>query len=95
MGLRRRNRKLKSEQLKKKSPLINPIVTGVVKLASFLVPKLAKGGKGKWDSKRTIGGVIAVAAVYQMEVEGVVSWKHILMLVISVATLYAPDRSKP
>tara|TARA_R110002096_G_scaffold111202_6_gene242849 strand:+ start:12964 stop:13248 length:285 start_codon:yes stop_codon:yes gene_type:complete len=94
MGLRRRNRKLKEEELENVEPVINPLITAGAKLMSFILPKMLRDKNGKWSSKRTIGGVIAIAAVHQMEVAGSVTWQHLVMLALAVATVYAPD-SKP
>ena len=69
--------------------MISPTVVTGAKIASFLVPKMFKDSKGKWSSRRTIGGFIAIAAVHQIEVAGEVTWQHLVMLALSVATLYA------
>ena len=77
MGLRRKNRKdyKASEEVRKKTePVINPKVTIGAKILSFIVPKMFRDKNGKWSSKRTIGGVIAIAAVHQIEVANNVTW---------------------
>jgi len=92
MGLRRKNRKLKEEELKDVKPMkINPMVSLGAKIMSVIVPKMFKDKHGKWSSKRTIGGVIAIAAVHQIELNGVVAWQHLVMLALATATVYAPD----
>ena len=94
MGLRRKNRKdyKASEEVKKKTePVINPKITIGAKILSFIVPKMFRDKNGKWSSKRTIGGVIAVAAVHQIEVSSEVTWQHLVMIALAVATVYAPD----
>lgn len=94
MGLRRKNRKdyKASEELKKgKQPVINPKISLGAKIMSIIIPKMFKDKNGKWSSKRTIGGVIAVAAVHQMEVSGEILWQHLVMVALAVATVYAPD----
>jgi len=94
MGLRRKNRKdyKASEEVKKKTePVINPKITIGAKILSFIVPKMFRDKNGKWSSKRTIGGVIAVAAVHQIEVSSDVTWQHLVMIALAVATVYAPD----
>lgn len=94
MGLRRKNRKdyKASEEVRKKTePVINPKITIGAKILSFIVPKMFRDKNGKWSSKRTIGGVIAVAAVHQIEVSSEVTWQHLVMLALAVATVYAPD----
>ena len=85
MGLRRKSKK------EKKEPMINPLISTGAKLMSFVIPKMFKDKNGKWSSKRTIGGVIAIAAVHQTELAGEVTWQHLVMLLLAVATVYAPD----
>ena len=94
MGLRRKNRKdyKASEEVKRKTdPMINPKITLGAKIMSIIIPKMFRDKNGKWSSKRTIGGVIAVAAVHQIEVAGEVTWQHLIMVALAVATVYAPD----
>tara|TARA_B100000768_G_scaffold182026_1_gene208561 strand:- start:6456 stop:6740 length:285 start_codon:yes stop_codon:yes gene_type:complete len=92
MGLRRKNRKLKNEELEDiKEPMINPLITTGAKIMSFIVPKMFRDKNGKWSSKRTIGGVIAIAAVHQTEVAGEVTWQHLVMFALATLTVYAPD----
>ena len=94
MGLRRKNRKdyKASEEVKKKTePVINPKITIGAKILSFIVPKMFRDKNGKWSSKRTIGGVIAIAAVHQIELASEVTWQHLIMIALAVATVYAPD----
>lgn len=92
MGLRRKNRKLKNEELEDiKEPMINPLITTGAKIMSFIVPKMFRDKNGKWSSKRTIGGVIAIAAVHQTEVAGEVNWQHLVMFALATLTVYAPD----
>tara|TARA_R110002020_G_scaffold304726_2_gene520535 strand:- start:70 stop:348 length:279 start_codon:yes stop_codon:yes gene_type:complete len=92
MGLRKKSKKLKEEKLKDDKPVINPLITTGAKIMSFIVPKMFQDKNGKWSSKRTIGGVIAIAAVHQIEVAGEVTWQHLVMLALSVATLYAASK---
>jgi hypothetical protein len=82
MGLRKKNKKTEE-------PVINPLVTTSAKILSFVIPKMFRDKNGKWSSKRTIGGVIAIAAVHQIDVAGQVTWEHLVMIALSVATLYA------
>lgn len=91
MGLRRKNRKVKEEELKDIEPAMNPLIATGAKLMSFIIPKMFKDKNGKWSSKRTIGGVIAIAAVHQTEVAGEVTWQHLVMFALAAATVYAPD----
>ena len=92
MGLRRKNRKdyKASKEVKRKTdPMINPKITVGAKILSFIVPKMFRDKNGKWSSRRTIGGVIAIAAVHQIETSPEITWQHLVMLGLSVATLYA------
>ena len=92
MGLRRKNRKVKNEELEDiKEPMINPLITTGAKIMSFIVPKMFRDKNGKWSSKRTIGGVMAIAAVHQTEVAGEVTWQHLVMFALATLTVYAPD----
>lgn len=91
MGLRRKNRKAKKEELKDVEPAMNPLITTGAKIMSFIIPKMFQDKNGKWSSKRTIGGVIAIAAVHQIEMSGSVTWQHLVMLALATATVYAPD----
>lgn len=94
MGLRRKNKKdyKASEEVKRKTnPVINPKISIGAKILSVIIPKMFKDKNGKWSSKRTIGGVIAVAAVHQIEVSGEVLWQHLVLVALAVATVYAPD----
>jgi hypothetical protein len=78
----------KSKSEKEVSPTPSVVTTGA-KILSFIVPKMFKDSKGKWSSRRTIGGVLAIAAVHQMEVQGELTWQLLVMMGLSVATLYA------
>ncbi len=94
MGLRRKNRKdykASKDVIEKTEPVINPKITIGAKILSFIVPKMFRDKNGKWSSKRTIGGVIAIAAVHQIEVANQVTWQHLVMIALAVATVYAPD----
>lgn len=91
MSLKRKNKTLLKKELKKDSPMISPLVTTGAKVMSFIIPKMFKDKNGKWSSKRTIGGVIAIAAVHQIEVAGEISWQHLVLVALAVATVYAPD----
>tara|TARA_R110002072_G_scaffold151089_1_gene300209 strand:- start:484 stop:750 length:267 start_codon:yes stop_codon:yes gene_type:complete len=86
MRLRRRNKKEETQE-----PMVNPLIATGAKLMSFIIPKMFKDKNGKWSSKRTIGGVIAIAAVHQTEVAGEVTWQHLVMFALAAATVYAPD----
>ena len=35
-----------------------------------IIPEMFKDTKGKWSSKRTVSGVLAIAAVTQIEING-------------------------
>ena len=91
MGLKRKNKTSLKKELKQDSPMISPLVATGAKVMSFIIPKMFKDKNGKWSSKRTIGGVIAIAAVHQIEVAGEISWQHLVLVALAVATVYAPD----
>lgn len=89
MGAKRDKRREERKLRKKEDVGMNPLVTAGAKMLSFIVPKMFKDSKGKWSSRRTIGGVIAIAAVHQIDVQGEVTWQLLVMLGLAVATLYA------
>lgn len=91
MGLKRKNKTSLKKELKQDGPMISPLVVTGAKVMSFIIPKMFKDKNGKWSSKRTIGGVIAIAAVHQIEVAGEISWQHLVLVALAVATVYAPD----
>lgn len=51
-----------------------------------LIPEMFKDNKGKWSSKRTVSGVLAVAAVAQIEANGL-SWQILCLAFIAVLPL--------
>jgi len=51
-----------------------------------LIPEMFKDNKGKWSSKRTVSGVLAVAAVAQIEANGI-SWEILCLALIAVLPL--------
>jgi hypothetical protein len=89
MGARRDKRREEKRLRKEEGLEVNPLITTGAKILSFIVPKMFKDSKGKWSSRRTIGGVIAIAAVHQIDVQGEVTWQLLTMLGLAVATLYA------
>ena len=42
-----------------------------------IVPDMLKDHKGKWSSKRTVSGVLAVAAVSNIDTQGI-TWENAL-----------------
>tara|TARA_R100001244_G_scaffold4362_1_gene5469 strand:- start:1291 stop:1506 length:216 start_codon:yes stop_codon:yes gene_type:complete len=51
-----------------------------------IIPKMFKDNKGKWSSKRTVSGVLAVACVAQIEANGL-DTNTILLAFIAVIPL--------
>ena len=51
-----------------------------------ILPEMFKDHKGKWSSKRTVSGVLAVAAVSQIDAGGI-TWETLLLALIAVAPL--------
>jgi hypothetical protein len=51
-----------------------------------IVPEMFKDHKGKWSSKRTVSGVLAVAAVTQIDATGI-TWQTLCLALIAVLPL--------
>lgn len=51
-----------------------------------VIPEMFKDHKGKWSSKRTVSGVLAVAAVSQIDYTGI-TWQVLVLALIAVAPL--------
>ena len=51
-----------------------------------IVPDMLKDHKGKWSSKRTVSGVLAVAAVSNIDTQGI-TWETLCLALIAVLTL--------
>jgi hypothetical protein len=51
-----------------------------------IIPKMFTDNKGKWSSKRTVSGVLAVAAVSQIDSNGI-TWETLVLALIAVAPL--------
>lgn len=51
-----------------------------------IVPEMFKDNKGKWSSKRTVSGVLAVAAVSQIDASGI-TWQVLVLALIAVMPL--------
>lgn len=51
-----------------------------------IIPKMFTDNKGKWSSKRTVSGVLALAAVTQIDTMGI-TWQVLLLSLIAVLPL--------
>jgi hypothetical protein len=51
-----------------------------------IVPKMFTDNKGKWSSKRTVSGVLALAAVTQIDSSGI-NWQTLVLALIAVLPL--------
>jgi hypothetical protein len=51
-----------------------------------ILPEMFKDNKGKWSSKRTVSGVLAIAAVSQIDSSGI-TWQVLVLALIAVAPL--------
>lgn len=51
-----------------------------------IVPEMFKDHKGKWSSKRTVSGVLAVASVSQIDATGI-TWQTLCLALIAVLPL--------
>jgi len=51
-----------------------------------IIPSMFKDNKGKWSSKRTVSGVLAMAAVSQID-SGGITWQVLVLALIAVAPL--------
>jgi len=63
--------------------LINPaFAKGIL----AIIPEMFKDKKGKWSSKRTVSGVLAIATVTQIEANGI-DTNTLLLAFISILPL--------
>lgn len=51
-----------------------------------IIPEMFKDHKGKWSSKRTVSGVLAMAAVSQIDSSGI-TWQVLLLALIAISPL--------
>jgi len=51
-----------------------------------ILPEMFKDHKGKWSSKRTVSGVLAIAAVSQIDSSGI-TWQVLVLALIAVLPL--------
>ena len=51
-----------------------------------IIPEMFKDHKGKWSSKRTVSGVLAMAAVSQIDSSGI-TWQTLVLALIAVSPL--------
>tara|TARA_R110000823_G_C15824807_1_gene489669 strand:+ start:441 stop:695 length:255 start_codon:yes stop_codon:yes gene_type:complete len=52
-----------------------------------ILPEMFKDNKGKWSSKRTVSGVLAIAAVSQIDSSGI-TWQVLVLALIAVSPLF-------
>ena len=57
-----------------------------IKGALAIIPKMFTDNKGKWSSKRTVSGVLALAAVTQIDSSGI-NWQTLVLALIAVLPL--------
>ena len=51
-----------------------------------ILPEMLKDHKGKWSSKRTVSGVLAIAAVSNIDTQGI-TWQTLCLALIAVLPL--------
>lgn len=51
-----------------------------------ILPEMFKDHKGKWSSKRTVSGVLALSAVSQIDSSGI-TWQVLVLALIAVLPL--------
>jgi len=51
-----------------------------------VIPEMFKDVKGKWSSKRTVSGVLAIAAVTQIDSNGI-TWQTLVLAAIAIIPL--------
>jgi len=59
-----------------------------------IVPEMFKDHKGKWSSKRTVSGVLAVASVSNIDANGI-TWETLCLALIAVLPLCFMGEPKP
>ena len=59
-----------------------------------IIPEMFKDHKGKWSSKRTVSGVLAVAAVSNIDTNGI-TWETLCLALIAVLPLCFMGEPKP
>ena len=63
-----------------------PINPAFAKGILAIIPEMFKDKKGKWSSKRTVSGVLAIATVTQIEANGI-DTNTLLLAFISILPL--------
>jgi hypothetical protein len=63
-----------------------PINPAFAKGILAIIPEMFKDTKGKWSSKRTVSGVLAIATVTQIEANGI-DTNTLLLAFISILPL--------
>tara|TARA_R110002020_G_scaffold101665_1_gene239309 strand:+ start:17483 stop:17728 length:246 start_codon:yes stop_codon:yes gene_type:complete len=58
----------------------------IAKSIIAIIPEMFKDNKGKWSSKRTVSGVLAIAAVSQIDSSGI-TWQSLALALIAVLPL--------
>ena len=58
----------------------------IAKSIISIIPEMFKDHKGKWSSKRTVSGVLAVASVSQIDASGI-TWQSLCLALIAVLPL--------
>jgi len=51
-----------------------------------IIPEMFKDVKGKWSSKRTVSGVLAIASVTQIDATGI-TWQTLVLSTIAIIPL--------
>ena len=59
-----------------------------------IIPEMFRDHKGKWSSKRTVSGVLAVAAVSQIDSTGI-TWQVLCLGLVAVLPLCFMGDPKP
>jgi len=70
-------------QKKSKMAIIPKIIA---KSIIAIIPEMFKDNKGKWSSKRTVSGVLAVASVANIDSSGI-TWQVLCLAAIAVLPL--------
>lgn len=74
------------KEKQKKNKMAGLISKIALKGILAIIPEMFKDNKGKWSSKRTVSGVLAVAAVTQIDANGV-TWELLCLALIAVLPL--------
>lgn len=58
-----------------------------------IVPEMFKDHKGKWSSRRTVSGVLAIASVSQIDSSGI-TWQTLVLALVAVSPLYFAGKTE-